>query len=60
MNRDEPGHDGEDDFIALQIVQCRRTLLRRLRVVRHRRAGADEVAVTIDVVDASDRTPIFV
>ncbi len=35
-------------------------LLRRLCVVRDRRAGADEVAVAIDVVDAADRAPVFV
>src|SRR5215471_5335199 len=35
-------------------------LLCRLRVVRDRRAGADQVAVAIDVVDAANRGPIFI
>jgi hypothetical protein len=35
-------------------------LLSRLGVAFHRRAGADQVAVAIDVVDAVDRRPAFV
>src|SRR6201996_7005053 len=38
----------------------RRTLLRRLRVILDRRAGADQIAIAIDIVDAADRAPVFV
>ena len=34
--------------------------LRRFGVRADRRAGADEVAVAIDVVDPPDRAPVFV
>ena len=34
--------------------------LRRLSIFSDRRAGADQVAVAIDVVDPSHRTPVFV
>src|SRR5262249_3094711 len=37
-----------------------RPSLRGQRVIRNRRARADQVAVAIDVVHASDRTPVFV
>src|SRR5262245_29685326 len=45
--RVKPGHD---EFASL----------RRLRVILNRRARAHKVAVAIDVVDASDRAPVFV
>ena len=34
-------------------------LLRRLHVIRHGRASADEVAVAVDVVDAGDGGPLL-
>src|SRR3569623_725268 len=34
--------------------------LRRLRVIADRRTGAYQIAVAIDVVNASDRRPVFV
>src|SRR5260221_12264074 len=34
--------------------------LRGLRVILDRRARANQIAVAIDIVDASDRTPVFV
>src|SRR6266436_3247547 len=35
-------------------------LFRRLRAIRNRRTRAHQIAVAIDVVDASDRAPVFV
>jgi hypothetical protein len=46
--------------IAHRGVTAFRPSLRRLGVVRDRRAGADQVAVAIDVVDAADRAPVLV
>src|SRR6266436_1190329 len=37
-----------------------RSSLRRLGVLSNRRTRADQITVAIDVVDAADRTPIFV
>src|ERR1700694_1666672 len=34
--------------------------LRWLRVILDRRAGANQIAVAIDIVDPSDRRPVFV
>src|SRR6266478_4677309 len=70
----EPGihnHDREYGFRSAPVAHPGMTavlvgrpettaLFRRLRVIRNRRARADQIAVAIDIVDASDRRPVFV
>src|SRR5216684_6846145 len=45
---------------AASRTRCIGPSFRGLRVVRNGRTRADEIAVAVDVVDATDRRPVFV
>src|ERR1700733_13153608 len=69
VRRTGPGNSGFSGARARTVVRCfasprndayAAALFRRLRVVRDRRARAHQVAIAIDIVDASDRAPVLV
>ena len=53
-------HPGDKRFALAWGMTAFRPSLRGLRVIRDRRARADQIAVAIGIVDPADRRPIFV